>query len=392
MKSIHDPCVQHPDKLQKEDLLKLANENGTPAFIVDLAQIKRNYTEFKDSLPRVQAYFAVKANPDPVIIKKLFEEGCSFDVASWPEFDLVYENVKGMPDKERYEWVWDRVIYANTIKPTDTLKKLNMYKPLVTFDNEEELKKIKTHAPDAGLVVRLKVPNVGSVVELSSKFGAEPKEATRLITEAFKNGLNVEGVSFHVGSQSTTFENYVNALKIASDVMKEAEAETGKQIKILDIGGGFPARYKDEDLSFKEVARKVNAEVDCLFQPDIEIIAEPGRYMVANACTLICEVIGKDIKNGKQCLYINDGVYNTLSGQLFDHVQYPVYAFKEGKERITTVFGPTCDALDTITTTAMLPDLNIGDRVFFKDIGAYTNASSTNFNGFPDAKVVYVNA
>jgi ornithine decarboxylase len=322
----------------------------------------------------------------------MFDLGSSFDVASMPEFMLVYENAKGMPDKERYNWVWDKVIYANTIKPTDTLKALNMYKPLVTFDNELELHKIKAHAPDAGLVVRLKVPNVGCVVELSSKFGAEPEEATRLIVEAFNNGLNVEGVSFHVGSQSTTFDNYVNALKIASDVMKESEAKTGKPIKILDIGGGFPARYKDEDLPFKEVARKVNTEIDRLFQPDIDIIAEPGRYMVANACTLVCEVIGKDTKNGRQCLYIDDGVYNTLSGQLFDHVQYPVYAFKEGKETITTVFGPTCDALDTITKDAMLPSLDIGDRVFFKDIGAYSNASSTRFNGFPPAKVVYVNA
>ena len=120
--------------------------------------------------------------------------GCSFDVASMPEFMIVYGNIRKMPAKERQDWIWDKIIYANTIKPIETLKALDKYKPLVTFDNSEELKKIKEHAPHAGLVLRLRVPNTGSMVELSSKFGADPGIAVDLIADAFAMGLVVEGL------------------------------------------------------------------------------------------------------------------------------------------------------------------------------------------------------
>ena len=139
--------------------------------------------------------------------------GSSFDVASMPEFMIVYENIRKMPKKERQAWIWDKIIYANTIKPIETLEALDQYNPLVTFDNSEELKKLKQHAPHAGLVLRIRVPNTGSMVELSSKFGAHPGEAVDLIAKAFDMGLVVEGISFHVGSQCTNFENYVQALQ-----------------------------------------------------------------------------------------------------------------------------------------------------------------------------------
>jgi len=122
---------------------------------------------------------------------------------------IVYENIKNMPTKQRQDWIWDKIIYANTIKPIETLEALDRYKPLVTFDNSEELKKIRQHAPHAGLVLRLRVPNTGSMVELSSKFGADPGEAVDLIASAFSMDLVVEGLSFHVGASAlilkTTF-------------------------------------------------------------------------------------------------------------------------------------------------------------------------------------------
>ena len=168
-----DDGVPHISEARKKLLQKLAREEGTPIFVIDHDKIRENYREFKKHLPRVQAYFAVKANSNPEIVRTLFLEGASFDVASMPEFMIVYENIKDMPDKERQDWIWDKIIYANTIKPIETLETLDQYKPLVTFDNSEELKKIKAHAPHAGLVLRLRVPNTGSVVELSSKFGAD---------------------------------------------------------------------------------------------------------------------------------------------------------------------------------------------------------------------------
>jgi ornithine decarboxylase len=383
--------VPHLDEARKKHLQELAASEGTPIFVIDHGKIRENYRTFRELFPNVQVYYAVKANSNPEIVRTLFSLGCSFDVASMPEFMLVYENIRGMPDKERQDWIWDKIIYANTIKPVETLEALDRYKPLVTFDNAEELRKIKEHAPNAGLVLRLRVPNTGSMVELSSKFGADPGEAVDLIAEAFASGLVVEGLSFHVGSQCTNFENYVQALQLSANIIREAETRAGQRIKILDIGGGFPVRYNPEVKSLKVLARKLNTEIKRLFTPDTQILAEPGRFMVANACTVVAKVIGKAVRDGKKCYYINDGIYHTYSGQIFDHVTYPVLAFREGEKEISAVFGPTCDAFDTITLGAELPGLGIGDLVYSENIGAYSHASSTYFNGFPPAKVVHIN-
>jgi ornithine decarboxylase len=303
---------------------------------------------------------------------------------------VVYQNIRNMPKKKRQDWIWDKIIYANTIKRQDTLEKLDKYKPLVTFDNSEELKKIKKHAPHAGVVLRIRVPNTGSMVELSSKFGAHPGEAVDLILESFGMGLVVEGISFHVGSQCNNFENYMQALQLSSSILKESESR-GHKINILDIGGGFPVKYNSKSKSFKSLAKKLNSEMDRLFPKTMEILAEPGRFMVANSATLIAKVIGKATRDGKPCYYIDDGVYHTFSGVIFDHCTYPIKAFKDGERKVSAVFGPTCDALDTISISEELPDLSIGDYVYAENIGAYSIASSTYFNGFPPAKVIHIN-
>ncbi|MDD5503555.1 MAG: type III PLP-dependent enzyme [Candidatus Thermoplasmatota archaeon] len=378
------------DGIDKELFQKIAKEHGTPVFIIDHEKIRQNYREFKEHLPTVQAYFAVKANSNPEIVKTMYKMGASFDVASFPEFMLVYENIKHLPEKEKQDFIWDKIIYANTIKPKDTLELLNPYKPLVTYDNMEEIKKIKNHCPNAGLVLRVRVQNTGSMVELSSKFGAHPGEAVDLIEEAFKAGLVVEGISFHVGSQCTNFNNYVQALNLAASLFKEAESR-GHKLQILDIGGGFPVKYNPHVKSFKTLAKKINSEIKQLFPPDVQVIAEPGRFMVANACTVVAKVVGKSVRDGKTCYYLNDGVYHTFSGQVFDHCTYPIKAFKEGEKKISATFGPTCDAFDTISLSDELPELEIDDLVYAENIGAYSIASATYFNGFPPAKVVHIN-
>ncbi len=375
-----------------KQLKQLARQYGTPLLVVDHREIRRNYALFKKHLPRVQAYYAVKANPDPAIVRTLFKAGASFDVASMPEFLIVHENIKGMPARQRQDWIWDKIIYANPIKDDRTLAELNPYKPLVTFDNQSEVDKLRKHAPHAGLILRVNVPNTGSVVELSSKFGASPGEAVDLIAAAFAAGLIVEGVSFHVGSQCTNFQNYVQALSIADGIFKEARERGFEQVKILDIGGGFPAPYDPHVRPFAELAGILNAEFERLFPPQMEILAEPGRFLVATACTLVVEIIGKAVRSGKPSYYVNDGVYGTYSGVLFDHCQYHLKAFKKGAAEISAVFGPTCDALDVISVAEDLPkSLDLGDLLYSEDIGAYTIASATSFNGMPKPRVVAVN-
>ncbi len=373
-----------------DKLIKIAEKHGTPVLVIDHDKIRQNYKEFKESLPRVQAYYAVKANSNPEIVKTLYKLGASFDVASFPEFMIVYDNIKRLPKKKRQDFIWDKIIYANTIKQSQTLMELDQYKPLVTYDNIEELKKIKKYCPHAGLVLRIRVPNTGSMVELSSKFGAHPGEAVDLILEALKVGLIVEGLSFHVGSQCNNFDNYIQALQLSASIFKESELR-GHRIKILDIGGGFPVKYHNKVRSFKTLAKKLNTEFDRLFPGDIELLAEPGRFMVATAGTLVTKIIGKAVRDGKTCYYVDDGVYHTFSGQIFDHCQYPLKAFKDGEKKVCAVFGPTCDAFDTISVSEQLPELEIDDLLYAENIGAYSIASSTYFNGFPPTQVVHIN-
>ncbi len=372
-------------------LKKLAQQHGTPLFIIDHDALRKAYRLFRKHLPRVQVYYAVKANPDPEIVRTLFKEGASFDVASMPEFKIVYQNIRHLPPKQRQDWIWDKIIYANPTKPVETLEELNRYKPLVTFDNHEEIHKIKRHAPNAGLVLRLKVPNTGAMVELSSKFGALPGEAVDLILEADRVGLTVEGLSFHVGSQTTNFENYVQALNLSANIFQEARDRGYTRMNLLDIGGGFPAPYDESVRPFPELAKVINNELKRLFPKDIQILAEPGRFLAAVSGTSIAAVIGKAVRDGKTSYYINDGVYHTYSGVIFDHCKYPVKAFKKGPTSLCSVFGPTCDALDVVSMAENLPDLERGDLVYSVNIGAYSHASATYFNGFPPAKVVHVN-
>src|SRR6266849_6886035 len=161
-------------------LQSLARKHGTPVVVIDHEAIRRNYAEFKKHLPKIQAYYAVKANAEPAIVRTLYKAGASFDAASLPEFMLVYENIRHLPPKQQQDFIWDKIIYANPTKPRETLLALDQYKPLVTYDNLAELQKIKQFAQHAGVVLRLRVPNTGSMVELSSKFGCDPGEAVDL--------------------------------------------------------------------------------------------------------------------------------------------------------------------------------------------------------------------
>ncbi len=377
--------------ISKARLQQLAKKHGTPLFVIDHDELRKNYRDFRQHLPRVQVYYAVKANSDPAIVRTLFREGASFDVASMPEFMIVHENIRHWPAKKRQDWIWDKIIYANPTKPTDTLEKLNRYKPLVTFDNREEIFKIKQHAPNAGLALRLKVPNTGAMVELSSKFGATPGEAVDLILEADRQGLVVEGISFHVGSQTTNFANYVQALSLTAAIFQEAQDRGYHKMNLLDIGGGFPAPYDSTVRPIKDLARIINTEIDRLFPKNIQVLAEPGRFLVASAGYAVSKIIGKAVRDGKTSYYINDGVYHTYSGVIFDHCKYPVKSFKKGPTSLSSVFGPTCDALDVVSMAENLPDLERDEFVYSVNIGAYSHASATWFNGFPPAKVVHVN-
>jgi ornithine decarboxylase len=376
----------------KDHLRKLTKKHGTPLFILNHKKIRENYRIFKKNLPRVQCYYAVKANSNPEIIKTLFNEGSSFDVASYSEFMQIYEYLGHFEEKAKDFFIWDKIIFSNTIKDRQTLGKIKKYRPLVTYDNVDEIRKIKEHCGTAGLILRLKVPDTGSQVEMSSKFGAEPGEAMSLIRRAFEAGLVVEGLSFHVGSQCTNFDNYVSALAITADIFRQARKK-GHDLKIVDIGGGFPVPYDSQVPKFEELAQLINAECQRLFPENIEMIAEPGRFIVATAAVLITEIIGKARRDGKIFYHINDGIYHTFSGVVFDHWLPNFQSFRRGKKEVCAVVGPTCDSFDKISLSLQLPgNLEIGDCLYTENIGAYSIASSTKFNGFDGAKIIHTDS
>lgn len=395
--------------MNKKIFYDLISEYRTPLLVIDHNKIREKYLEFKEKFPRVQIYYAVKANSELEIIKTLYNLGSSFDVASLSEFNLVFNLVKDLEPKKLQDFIWNNIIYANPIKKSDSLHVLNLYKPLLTYDSIEEMKKIKIHCPDAGLLLRIKVSDKGSLVKFSNKFGVDPKLAPDLIEKTIKEGLGVEGISFHAGSQCNNPQNFVKALKSISDIFSTVEKRgyvigekiiSERPVKIVNIGGGFPAEYNGDEQSFGKLANIINEELDKLFPRDETlIVAEPGRFLVASSGTTVSSIVLAKHSTEIPCYHIDDGIYHTFSAVMYDHFEPDLKSFKDGKKVECKVFGPTCDGLDELsensyvhnTRKIFLPKLKDGDLIYQENIGAYSNASSTNFNGFPSAKIIHIN-
>jgi len=370
-----------------KDLIKIirreAKKHGTPLMIISKDALKAQYSLFKRFLPNVSPYYAIKANPNPEIIKFFADLGAGFDVASANEMKLVL-TIGAKPEK---------IIFANTVKSDKDIsfaRKNNV--KLMTFDNEPELYKIAKNCPGARVLVRIKVSNIGSLVELSLKFGADPEQALPFILKAKKLGLKPVGVAFHVGSQCTDATNYIQALEMSAAIFREAK-QNGIKLNILDIGGGFPIKHFDKDnhINFETLASKIRKELKRLFDKDTKFIAEPGRFFAGPAGLLITKVVGRTFRNNKNYYYLDDGIYQDFSGIVFDHCKYQFNAIKRGHKFLSTLAGPTCDSFDTISQSEELPELEVGDIVYVKNIGAYSCASAVpGFNGFQPAKIVLI--
>lgn len=373
-----------PDVSGVESLIKvMLKRHRTPFMMVKRCILERQYRRFHKSLPDVTPYYAIKANPNPGVIKTFIKLGTGFDVASGAEMKRVLE-LGASPAK---------IIFANTIKsPEDIIFARKRKVRLMTFDNEPELYKLAKYYPGAQVLLRIKVANQGSVVELSLKFGADPEQAFFLLRKAKALGLVPLGISFHVGSQSTNVENYLQALEISGGIFKEAK-ENGFPLKILDIGGGFPIQHFDNEIgvNFERMAYQIRHEMKALFDKNVKFIAEPGRFLAGPAGILVTQVIGRTFRNNKNYYYLNDGIYADFSGMIFDHCKYEFKTLRRGQKFLSTLAGPTCDSFDTLSLNEEIPELYVGDVVYVKNIGAYSCASATaGFNGFSPAEIVMV--
>jgi ornithine decarboxylase len=367
----------------EKTIRKVIKKNRTPLMLISREDLKKQYERFARYLPNVLPFYAIKANPHPEIIKTFINLGAGVDVASANEMKLVLD--LGAPP--------EKIIFANTIKSNEDIAFAYKNKvSLMTFDNEPELYKIAKHCPEAKVLVRIKVDNVGSTVELSLKFGADPDQAIFLLKKAKSLGLNPYGVAFHVGSQCINVENYLQALDVSSLIFEESK-QIGLELKMLDIGGGFPIRHFDSDnhISFIDLAKQIRKKMRRLFDKHVQFIAEPGRFLAGPAGTLVAQVVGRTFRNNKNYYYLNDGVYGDFSGIVFDHCRYEFKTLRRGQKFLSTLAGPSCDSFDTISLNEDLPELEVGNVVYVKNIGAYSCASAVPaFNGFPPAKILMV--
>src|SRR3989338_1659015 len=365
-----------------ENLIRrMLKKHSSPLMLIQEDMLEKQFRAFRKALPEVTPYYAIKANPYPGIIKKFVELGAGFDVASANEMNTVLE-LGASPEK---------IIFANTIKSNEDMRCACKKKvKLMTFDNEPELYKIAKACPGARVIIRIKVANVGSIVELSLKFGADPEQSISLLKKARSLGLKPLGASFHVGSQCTNAENYLQALDVSSVIFNEAK-QSGIFLNILDIGGGFPIKHfeRDSHLTFERMASQIRKKLRRLFDKNVKFIAEPGRFFVGPSGILITQVIGRAFRNNKNYYYLNDGLYGDFSGIVFDHCKYEFKTLNRGQRFLSTLAGPTCDSFDTISLSEDLPELDVGNVVYVKNIGAYSCASAVpNFNGFKPAKIV----
>lgn len=359
----------------------LADRFETPFMVISLNKVQENYLYLKKQLPRVKIFYAMKANSTPEVLLQLANLGSNFDVASPGEMRAL--NALGISGS--------RMVYANPVKTLSGIKLAHdLGVDKFTFDDESEIHKLASYAPGAKVLVRVRVENKDAVVNLNEKFGAAPMQALQLLQLAKDNGLIPAGICFHVGSQSLSADAYITALEMCRELFDKAEIQ-GMHLTALDIGGGLPVpNEKVEAVDVDSMTDILREKLDELF-PDTEIWSEPGRFMCGTAVNLVTSVIGTKMRNGQPWYVLDDGLYGSFNGLMFDHWNFKMKmpADKAQEKAVPSTFvGPSCDSIDVVARDLPAPKLEIGDRIMVPNIGAYSTSAATSFNGFPPADTI----
>ena len=365
-------------QLSKDAVTRLAERYETPLLVLSLEQVEKNYDILRTHIPQLKIHYAMKANPDLRILELMINKGSCFDVASDGEIrTLAQLGVSG-----------DRMIYANPIKIEAGFKACaDAGVKDMTFDSEAEIYKIAKYCPGSTVLLRLRIDNPKAHVDLNKKFGCPLEKAMDLMLKAKAAGLDMAGIAFHVGSQVTMADPYFLALDITKKLVTKAR-EAGLDMRILDIGGGFPIPETGVHYNLTAILDQISARLYEDFS-DMEIWAEPGRYMAGTAVNMITKVIGVNERNGQTWYFLDDGIYGTFSGILFDQWDFKLISFKHTGKKIPATFaGPSCDSLDILFRGRMTEPLELGDLLLVPVCGAYTSASATTFNGFRKARTV----
>jgi len=343
-----------------------------PFLILDTAIVRAKARRFRAAMPRVRAHYAVKANPDRRVLKVLAQEGCGFEIASTSELDLLLS--LGVNPAE--------VFFSNPMKSRESIayaaaKGVEWY----VIDSLDELRRVFEVKPNAKQYLRIATPNIGSDWPLSGKFGAGAADAREIIAAAAKLGADLAGITFHVGSQCRNPENWRVALEKARSLF-DTMIKAGLKPRLLNIGGGYPVRHVKPIPSIEVIGNVVNEGLKA-FPDDVQVIAEPGRYLVSDAGYFVCRVLGTATRAGKRWMHWDAGLFGGVI-EASEGLRYRIRTDRSGPDVVWTVGGPTCDSVDIVMRDEPLPsDLQEGDFVYIRNAGAYTTAYASQFNGFP---------
>jgi ornithine decarboxylase len=372
-----------PEKFER--LKTFAADKETPFVVIDLERIAEKYDELHRLLPYAKVYYAVKANPHDEILKMLIARGCRFDIASVFELDQMLR-LGAKPDD---------MSYGNTIKKARHIAyAYDRGIRLFATDSEEDVCKIAENAPGASVFFRILTDGSGADWPLSRKFGAHPDTIYRLVLQAAELGLDPYGISFHVGSQQRDIGQWDHAIATCRYLF-DSLAEEGVHLRMLNLGGGFPANYvsptQDIELYCQEITRFLE---DDFGDHAPEILIEPGRSLVGDSGVLVSEVVlvsKKSEFNQYSWVYLDVGKFSGLIETIDESIKYPIFVDRESDAvKQVILAGPTCDSMDILyedTKYEMPAEITEGDRVYIFTTGAYTTSySSVNFNGFPPLK------
>jgi ornithine decarboxylase len=370
-----DPAL---DPFSREAIEHLVSRYGSPLFIIDAERVRLQYRRLAAALPGVDLHYALKPLPHAVVINTLNAEGAFFDLATNGEVDLV----------RRLGIAAERCIHTHPIKrDSDIRTALAFGVGRFVIDNPDELRKFVKFRTRASLLIRVSFRSPGAVVDLSRKFGCDPELVGDLLRLAAELRIKIAGLSFHVGSQAADPAMIVHAIGVCRGLLQDAAA-AGHEANLLDIGGGYPVDYLNRSMPIEEFCAPIRAALQTL-PAGVRIIAEPGRYISAPAAVCASSVMGRALRDGQWWYYLDDGLYGSYSGQMYDHARYPVEALvAEGPTHPSVLAGPTCDSIDVIKEQVELPKLDIGDLLLGRVMGAYTWASASEFNFFPRATVL----
>jgi ornithine decarboxylase len=370
-----DPAL---DPFAHESVKHLVSRYGSPLFVIDVERVRRQYRRLAAALPGVDLHYALKPLPHSSVVNALNAEGACFDLATNGEVELV-RRLKVAPE---------RCIHTHPIKrDTDIRTALAYGVNRFVIDNPDELRKFVKYRNRSSLLVRVSFSSPDARCDLSRKFGCGPEAVADLFRLAAELRIKIDGLSFHVGSQAAGPAMFVEAITRCGELMRFA-AQAGYAADILDIGGGFPVDYRERSMPIEEFCAPIRAALSEL-PPNVRIIAEPGRYISAPAAISVTSVMGRAQRDSRWWYYLDDGLYGSYSGQIYDHATYPVEALVPAGEMHPSVLaGPTCDSIDVINEHLDLPKLDVGDLVVGRAMGAYTWASASEFNFFPRATVL----